>query len=637
MCPNSHQLLAVLCNPRECEELAYELLAALPRSRLASIQRRIAPLLRFDILGALPAELALHVIAFLSYRSILTCTLVCRRWKALTDDQTLWKRLCRIRGWEWRVPLPVARYPSEQISNTWDDGDDEGMGDSDQEDFSLGRVSDSGFVSLVAGDPSSSSISTSGAHSRNPWRIYQRPSSFIGAPGTNASPNYRLLFLTNLLFYVRFLRSSYRLSHLQTRESPQPGHHNMIYCLQLYTYPSSGRQSLFTGSRDQTVREWDLETREVFRVIGGIHTSSVLSICAHNGFLASAGSDGRVVVWDLDRDRLVKVMSDHEDSVLCVRFDSERMVTCSKDRTVRTYSFPDLVPQFVLGQHRAAVNAVSIYKNLIVSGSGDRSVKLWDADTGKLLRSFDDHHSRGIASIDFKPPYILSGSSDKHLRLFDMTTLQGWSTTREGTLLETAHPTIEPHALIGGSTDPEDSPSNAPYPLDSQFLSGVFGAGDEEDDLDLVSERPCPCPCPCSCLCARPSSRTRPGNESTITMVCRECGCNDICVLHAHHVSGGLGNAANGRSFFHASADHKDLVRSVALGERFVVSGSYDRTIKVWDRRSGALVADLTGGHTGRIFCIAFDRAKIVSCGEDHRICVWDFGHGIDTSFVRLS
>jgi F-box and WD-40 domain protein 1/11 len=68
------------------------------------------------------------------------------------------------------------------------------------------------------------------------------------------------------------------------------------------------------------------------------------------------------------------------------------------DRTVRTYKFPDLTPQFVLGAHRAAVNVVSISKTLIVSGSGDRSIRLWDAATGKLLRTFENHHTRGYVS-----------------------------------------------------------------------------------------------------------------------------------------------------------------------------------------------------------------------------------------------
>ena len=34
-------------------------------------------------------------------------------------------------------------------------------------------------------------------------------------------------------------------------------------------------------------------------------------------------------------------------------------------------------------------------------------------------------------------------------------------------------------------------------------------------------------------------------------------------------------------------------------------------TAQVWDRTTGALVADLAGGHTGRIFCIGFDCTKV--------------------------
>ena len=59
---------------------------------------------------------------------------------------------------------------------------------------------------------------------------------------------------------------------------------------------------------------------------------------------------------------------------------------------------------------------------------------------------------------------------------------------------------------------------------------------------------------------------------------------------------------------------HEDLVRTVALNTDFVITGSYDHTIKVWDRKTGALVADLTGGHSGRIFCIGFDCTKVRTC-----------------------
>lgn len=67
------------------------------------------------------------------------------------------------------------------------------------------------------------------------------------------------------------------------------------------------------------------------------------------------------------------------------------------DRTVRTYLFgvSDITRQHVLGAHRAAVNAVAISGNYIVSVSGDRSLRVWNAETGALLHTLENHHRRG--------------------------------------------------------------------------------------------------------------------------------------------------------------------------------------------------------------------------------------------------
>jgi F-box and WD-40 domain protein 1/11 len=59
------------------------------------------------------------------------------------------------------------------------------------------------------------------------------------------------------------------------------------------------------------------------------------------------------------------------------------------------YQFPDLDAHRILGTHRAAVNAVVLAEDLIVSASGDKSIRLWDANTGTLLHSFEGHHTRG--------------------------------------------------------------------------------------------------------------------------------------------------------------------------------------------------------------------------------------------------
>ncbi|KAI0807922.1 WD40 repeat-like protein [Fomes fomentarius] len=571
---------------REREEIAYRILASLPRSSLAVLQSRIAPLLKLDIVGLLPTEVALHVFSYLPYQSLLTCALVSRRWRALADDQSLWKSLCLERKWEWRAPpdafqLEFANCHGQHPADGALGSDDEGMGDEEDDDDSM-QVDDSGFASMDVDEDDSmhpplpspsatatamrlsipthiltpaiqsqSSPSSSSTHRpmRSPRTRHSAPSILqlpAAARHPYLKPNYKLLHQTHVRLRNRFSAGSYTLSNLQTRGAPN-SHSNTIYCLQLYTYPETGTQVLFTGSKDRTIREWDLSTGSAIRVLEGVHESSVLSICVHGGLLASASSDRRVVVWDLAKDQPIKIIREHEDSVLCVRFDDKRLVSCSKDRTVRTYLFPDLTRQHVLNAHRAAVNAVSISNNHIISVSGDRSLRLWDADTGGLLRTFENHHRRGIASIDFRHPFVVSGSSDKHIRLVDVITRQGWSTS----------PTADP----------------------------------------------------------------KPAASST-TVVCEACGRNPSS-----------GEALQPQPRRRA---HEDLVRSVALSSDLVVSGSYDFTVKVWDRQTGALIADLAGGHTGRIFCVGFDYTKIVSCGEDQRICIWDFSNGIETSFIKL-
>ncbi len=70
------------------------------------------------------------------------------------------------------------------------------------------------------------------------------------------------------------------------------------------------------------------------------------------------------------------------------------------------------------------------------------------------------------------------------------------------------------------------------------------------------------------------------------------------------------------------------------MNHHMIVTGSYDATIKVWDKATGALLLDLNnGGHTSRIFKLQFSDTAIVSCSQDSRIIVWDFSTGIDTRF----
>lgn len=266
----------------------------------------------------------------------------------LANEQSLWKSLCQSNGWQWRHSL--RSKPFETTIRRWrqPDSDDEGMGGSDEEadddemtaNMDYDHHPDSGFFSFT-GDDTATPMPVAGlSHSRpnfhdaRPQKRLLRHSAppILTSPssGSAARPDYKVLHQTHVRLRKRFLNASYRLSALQTRGAQADAHTNTIYCLQLYIYPTTGNQVLFTGSRDKTVREWNIETGVVERVISGVHSSSILSICVHNGILASAGSDRRLALWDLEKNTLIKLIDDHEDSVLCVRFDETRVASCSK-------------------------------------------------------------------------------------------------------------------------------------------------------------------------------------------------------------------------------------------------------------------------------------------------------------------
>ncbi len=240
----------------------------------------------------------------------------------------------------------IETMPSSFPPTIDDSGFASFIADESWEESSLGipspRASVARFQSFIRPSQSIGYSQTGG-----PKLVQRNPSSAtpIALSIQHQRPNFKLLHLTRTRLRHRFLSGSYRLSTLQSRGSPA-SHTNTIYCLQLYTHPETGNQVLFTGSKDRTIKEWDLATGAVLRTIEGVHEGSVLSICVHGDYLASAGSDSNVVVWDLVENKVVKVIDDHEDSVLCVRFDDARLVSCSKGKSLMEVLLPRLKPYY---------------------------------------------------------------------------------------------------------------------------------------------------------------------------------------------------------------------------------------------------------------------------------------------------
>ena len=73
---------------------------------------------------------------------------------------------------------------------------------------------------------------------------------------------------------------------------------------------------------------------------------------------------------------------------------------------------------------------------------------------------------------------------------------------------------------------------------------------------------------------------------------------------------------------------HTGVVYSLSYSPNgaHVVTGSEDKTIRIWDVESGAVVGEPLAGHTDRVMSVAYspDGRHIISGSEDHTIRIWD-------------
>ena len=92
-------------------------------------------------------------------------------------------------------------------------------------------------------------------------------------------------------------------------------------------------------------------------------------------------------------------------------------------------AFADEKPEiFIQLGHPDVVDSVAFSPNgsQVLSGSNDKTLKLWDVATGREIRTFTGH-SQWIYSVAFSPDgrQALSGSGDQTLKLWDVDSRPG--------------------------------------------------------------------------------------------------------------------------------------------------------------------------------------------------------------------
>lgn len=131
------------------------------------------------------------------------------------------------------------------------------------------------------------------------------------------------------------------------------------------------------------------------------------------------------MIYCVDFDfELQSSLAGHEGNVCCldaaVMDGSVVVASGSWDKTAVIWKDAKLKVKLV--GHDQAVWAVKILKNgNLLTGSADKTIKLWDGNSGKCLWTFEGHLDcvRGVA-VDFSESLFYSISNDASIKIWDM-------------------------------------------------------------------------------------------------------------------------------------------------------------------------------------------------------------------------
>ena len=142
-------------------------------------------------------------------------------------------------------------------------------------------------------------------------------------------------------------------------------------------------------SYDASLLLWDLKTKECLQGLFKGHKDAVTTFEWHNSLVVSAARDGSLAFWDLNEGKAFKKSKGHEGAISKVKLfddgvDSNLIITaglndgclCVHDmRTNKLVSCEQV--------HKGAINMLdTTISNMIVTGSGDKTMKLFDMSSG---------------------------------------------------------------------------------------------------------------------------------------------------------------------------------------------------------------------------------------------------------------
>ncbi|CAJ0845945.1 7442_t:CDS:10 [Entrophospora sp. SA101] len=333
--------------------------------------------------------------------------------------------------------------------------------------------------------------------------------------------------------------------------------------------------------------------------------------------------------------RCTSTLSGHTGAILSVSFspDGNQLATGSGDKTVRIWDINTETPHFTCSGHMNWVQCISWSPNgkILASGSLDETVRLWDPSTGKSIGSPLTGHSQCITCLVWEPIHLnpkcsrlASSSKDGTIRVWD-------TVTRRVSITMSQHTSAVTCIKWGGEgllySSSRDKTIKIWDTTQGKLIRTLEGHGHWVNTIALNTD-----------FVLRTGFFDHTGripedeNQAKEWALARyqavvKGAKSEKLVSGSDDFTMFLWDPSISKKPIERITGHQKLVNHVTFSPdgRLFASASFDNSVKLWDGVTGKFIATLRG-HVAPVYqiCWSSDSRLLISASKDSTLKIWD-------------